>query len=82
MINRLELEKYKAQNLCDCDKNALADLRDITVDKGKSVYERTQNFLDQVHNPYLFKVGDIAVKVSYGTGKEFCKAFSDAIATS
>lgn len=82
MINRLELERYKAQNLCDCDKSTLADLRDITVDKGKSVYERTQSFLAQVHNPYMFKVGDIAIKVSYGSGKEFCKAFSDAIATS
>lgn len=82
MINRLELEKFKILRLCDCDKNTLVDLRDIKVDTGKTVYERVESFLSQVRNPYLFKVGDIIVKVSFGAGKEFSKAFGDAVVAS
>lgn len=82
MINRSDLEKCKTQNFYNCDKGSLVDLRDISIDTSKSVFERMESFIVQVKNPYLFKIGDIVVKVSYGTGKDFFQAFSDAIATS
>ncbi|MBO5333003.1 MAG: hypothetical protein J6B37_02685 [Clostridia bacterium] len=62
-----------------CDKNALTDLRDITIDKSKSVMERIENFTGQVKNPYLFKVGDVIVKVAYSGGKDFSGALSSAL---
>ena len=44
---------------------AYADLRDIVIDESKSVPDRVKSFLEQVRDPYIFKVGDILVKVRY-----------------
>jgi len=47
------------------------DLRDITIDLNKPVIDRIDSFLQQIKNPYLFKVDDVIVKVKYGSGKTF-----------
>ncbi|MCH5297690.1 MAG: hypothetical protein J1E85_08470 [Ruminococcus sp.] len=52
------------------------DLKDISVDTSQSIENRMIRFAEQIKNPYLFKVGDIAVKVEYGENK---KVFSDAL---
>lgn len=79
MINRSELEKCKAAEIEFCDKSALADLRDINIDRGKPVTDRIESFVKQAKNPYLFKVGDVAVKVEYSGGKDFSGALSSAL---
>ena len=58
MLTKSQLALCKDAEIALCDKNTLTDLRDITVDKSKSVMERIENFTGQVKNPYLFKVGD------------------------
>ena len=68
MLTKSQLDLCKAAEIALCDKNTLTDLRDITVDKSKSVMERIENFTGQVKNPYLFKVGDVIVKVAYSGG--------------
>ncbi|MDO5462994.1 MAG: hypothetical protein Q4F99_05885 [bacterium] len=80
LTNNINLNEFRNMEICDYDKNTLVDLRDITVDKSQSVYERFESFMMQVRNPYLFKVGDVAVKVAYGDGKDFSKAFGEAVA--
>ena len=79
MLTKSQLDLCKAAEIALCDKNNLTDLRDITVDKSKSVRERIENFTGQVKNPYLFKVGDVIVKVAYSGGKDFSGALSSAL---
>ena len=62
------LEKLKAlqnESITHCNKADLVDLNSIVIDTDKSKEERMLDFLCQIKNPYLFKVGDIAVKVVY-----------------
>lgn len=70
-----ELRKLSAVSICDCDKTAIADLCEVPVDNALPVNEKMDSFFRQIRNPYLFKVGDVVVKVEFG-GK--CE-FSDAI---
>ena len=79
MLTKSQLDLCKAEEIALCDKNTLTDLRDITVDKSKCVMERIENFTGQVKNPYLFKVGDVIVKVAYSGGKEFSGALGSAL---
>lgn len=81
MLTKSQLDLCKDAEIALCDKNALTDLRDITVDKSKSVMERIENFTGQVKNPYLFKVGDVIVKVAYSGGKDFSGALSNALSS-
>ena len=39
MLTKSQLDLCKAAEIALCDKNTLTDLRDITVDKSKSVRE-------------------------------------------
>ena len=66
----------KATDFLSYEAASPVDLRNISIDTSKSVVERVKDFLEQVGDPYLFKVGDITVKVRYGDGK----TVTDAIA--
>ena len=79
MLTRSQLDFYKGADIALCDKNTLIDLRDITIDKSKSVFERIESFTAQVKNPYLFKVGDVIVKVAYKGGKDLSLALGSAL---
>lgn len=70
-----ELQKLSEVPICGCDEANLADLCEVSVDNALPVNEKMDSFFRQIRNPYLFKVGDIVVKVEFG-GK--CE-FSDAI---
>ena len=59
------LERYRATDLMTCDPGGLADLRDVQIDTSLPVRERMVSYLQQVGNPYLFKVDGIVVKATY-----------------
>lgn len=82
MLTRSQLALCKNAEIALCDKNALTDLRDIKVDKRKSVTKKTDTFIQQIKNPYLFKVGDVIVKVEYIGGKDFSGALGSALCSS
>ena len=53
------------------------DLRDVRIDPAKPIDERVKDFLEQVGDPSFFRVGEIRIKVNYGTGKTFTDALTD-----
>lgn len=61
----LILEEMKNVDIRTVDKSTLVDLNDVYIDTTLSVEDRIKSFIKQVKNPYVFKVGDIAVKVVY-----------------
>lgn len=79
MLNKSQLARCKEVDVSSCDINSLMDLREINIDTTKPVTQRIESFLEQVQNPYLFKVGDIVIKVDYGNGKQFAEAFTDIL---
>lgn len=75
MFSSAELKNCRAADFSSYDN--FTDLREIQIDESKKVPERVENFLEQVKNPYLFKVGDVFVKVNYKDGKDL----SDSLIT-
>lgn len=71
-----ELDACRRADIAACDPDSLADLRDVEIDRSKPVQDRLRSFMEQVHNPYLFKVGDIVVKVNYGGERDFSEALA------
>lgn len=45
--------------------DTLVDIRDVKIDGSGTLDERLKSYVDQVKNPYLFKVGNVVVRVSY-----------------
>lgn len=64
-LKLIDLEELRVADVAHCDKNQLVDLREMgEIGEGNSE-SKVLDFLNYVKNPYLFKVGDIAVKVDY-----------------
>ena len=48
----------------------LVDIRDVEIDKTLPIEERMKSYVEQIKNPYMFKVGDTIVRVSYANTQE------------
>ena len=45
--------------------DSLVDIRDVRIDRSMSVEDRMKSYVEQIKNPYMFKVGTTVVRVSY-----------------
>ncbi len=56
--------------LCDissCKAEELLDINEIEIDKRKAIDERVIDYVSFIGNPYMHRVGDIAVKISFSS---------------
>ena len=63
--NKNALEQYRNTDIMACDPDLLVDLREVQIDTALPVQKRMEQFIQQVGNPYLFKVDGIVVKASF-----------------
>ena len=47
------------------DLDLLVDIKNVQINTSLPREERILNFIEQIKNPYCFKVGKVAVKVSF-----------------
>ena len=60
----------------------LIDIRDVKVDRSLPTEDRIKSYIEQVKDPYCFKVGDVKVRVSYSKGEQTLNdSFSAMIAS-
>lgn len=76
---RDNLKELRNADIFTCNADELVDLRNVEVNKKAPLSRRTDDFIAQVRNPYLFKVGETVVKVEFGGGKDFSELLTDVI---
>lgn len=60
----------------------LVDIRDVVIDKKLTLEERVKSYVEQIKDPYCFKVGDVVVRVSYASkDKTLTDSFTSMIAS-
>ena len=50
--------------------DSLVDIRSVKIDPAQTVEERMKSYVEQIKNPYMFKVGGTIVRVSYANTQE------------
>lgn len=75
----VDLKTLRSADICVCNAEELVDLRNVEINRNAPLKERTGDYIAQVGNPYLFKVGETVVKVAFGNGKGFSEMLTDAI---
>lgn len=81
--NNPDIDAMKAVDIRNVDKSQLVDLNTVKIDDTKPVAERVESFLQQINNPYCFKIGDVAVKVNYKSeGPTFQQSFEEMLKSS
>ena len=74
-----DLKCLRNADISACNADELVDLRNVKVNPKTSLNLRTDDFIAQVGNPYLFRVDDVVVKVEFGDGKDFSEILTDVI---
>ncbi|HIS77266.1 MAG TPA: hypothetical protein IAB51_10760 [Candidatus Merdivicinus excrementipullorum] len=84
------MEEYSAEKLSEMqnvdirtvNKDDLVDLNSVQIDGTLPIPERVNSFIQQIKNPYCFRIGDVAVKVVYKEdGPTFQQNIEDALRT-
>lgn len=57
--------KMRDMDIREADRETLADILEIEIDRGLSEADRKREFLRQMKNPYLYKQGEYIVKLSF-----------------
>lgn len=76
MMSREDLARCAQADINACNPKELVDLADVKIDPKASIRERVDCFLNQVRNPYLFKVDGVVVKVNYGSEKKLAASLT------
>lgn len=64
------LQELKRVNIKEVNPEELLDISEIEIDMKQSVQKRVKEYVEQVHNPYLVRVGEYVVKIGYSDCKE------------
>lgn len=64
MLSKLELEACKNADICSFNKGDLPDMKSISINTKQPVAKRVEEYFDAVKNPYIFRVGDVGVKIN------------------
>ncbi len=65
-MRTMTLEQMKNVDIRTVDPGTLVDIRGVSVREDQSGEEKLRDYVRQVVNPYCFRVGGIAVKLSFG----------------
>ncbi len=75
-----EHRKFLETDFSDVKLEELTDLGKIRIDRKNSVEEKKRQYLKQVGNPYLVRVGDTMVKIRFAnSGVSFEEAFENLL---
>lgn len=64
IYTKSELEAFKNADFSSYKINELTDVSGLKFDMTDSVVSRAEKYFDTVKNPYIFRVGDVGVRVN------------------
>ena len=70
LLDGKTLQDLKRVNIKEVNPEELVDISEIEIDMKQSVQKRVKEYVEQVHNPYLVRVGEYVVKIGYSDCKE------------
>ncbi|MDL2248328.1 hypothetical protein LJB89_01370, partial [Tyzzerella sp. OttesenSCG-928-J15] len=68
-----KLAEMRGKSIGDFAKEELVDIQNIRINPSPEKNERIISYLNEVKNPYVFKVGDVAVQVKFANNNVFMK---------
>lgn len=60
-----QLEQMKNLDIHKIDKSELVDLKDVIIDENLPKEKRILSYLEQIKNPYFFKIGDTVIQLQF-----------------
>ena len=77
-----QLLRCQQTDIYDCEADNLTDLKQVDISPYLPTPVRMEQYLEQVGNPYLFRVDKLIVKVSYSGEKDLSATLTRLLASS
>ena len=78
MITRKDLDEMSKMDITKMDKSTLVDIRTVKIDADMPIAERMTKYLEEIKNPYCFRVGNTPVQVVFNErGKTLDETFAN-----
>ena len=74
-----ELRNCYHADLLTCKAENLADLKKISIARDIPLQRRTERYMEQVQNPYLFRVDQTIIRVTYGGNRDLSSVLVDLL---
>ena len=75
-MTREELMYCSCTDITDCNPEHLVDLKRVDIAADLPVPMRMVDYMNQIQNPYLFRIDKLTVKVSFTGTQELLSALS------
>lgn len=75
MFTKSQLEECRKADFNSCNMNDLPDVTNLKIDIDEPIINRARKYFKDVKNPYIFRVGDVGVKINCSGDK----SLSDSI---
>ena len=69
MVDKTLLEDMSCISVNDIPPTLLKDIEKVEI-RGETASQRLENYMEQVGNPYCFRVGKTSVKISFKSCEE------------
>lgn len=70
MFTKSQLEECRKADFNTCNLNDLPDATNLKIDIDEPVINRARKYFKDVKNPYMFRVGDVGVKINCSGNKD------------
>lgn len=64
MFTKSQLDECRKADFNNCSLNDLPDVSNLKIDIDEPIINRTRKYFADVKNPYMFRVGDVGVKIN------------------
>ena len=64
MFTKSQLEECRKADFRTCNMNDLPDVTNLKIDIDEPIINRARKYFKDVKNPYMFRVGDVGVKIN------------------
>lgn len=76
-----QLLRCRQADIYDCEADNLTDLKQVDIPPYLPAPVRIEQYLEQVGNPYLFRVDKLIVKVSFTGEKDLSSTLTTLLAS-
>ena len=74
------LMNCRQADILTCDAENLVDLKEVSICADLPLPQRAEQYLQQVRNPYLFRVDKLIVKVSFSGNRDLSSSLAGLMA--
>ena len=75
-----ELLNCRRADILTCDGDSLVNLKEVSICANLPLPQRAEQYLQQVHNPYLYRVDELIVKVSFSGNRDLSSSLAGLMA--